>query len=150
MSADERHDPYLTYQFVVEIEGLRVGGFSGASGLSVEMQPEEVQEGGVNHYTHKLPTRYGHGNLVLKRGLTDYAGLWEWVESASEGVVTRRNVDVYLLDGTRDLVWGWTFLSTYPVKWTGPEFQADQSAVAVETLELVHAGVRAVEGLPSA
>jgi phage tail-like protein len=36
----------------------------------------------------------------------------------------------------------WTFEQAYPVKWSGPQFKADDNAVAVETLELAHEGMK--------
>ena len=150
MATNARGDPYLGHRFVVEIGNVVVAGFSSVSGLSLEMQPEEVQEGGENTFSHKLPTRFGHQNLVLKRGLTDYLGLWEWIWDSLHGVITRKRVDVYLQQDPDTRVSGWSFLEAYPVKWTGPEFNADGSAVALETLELAHNGIKRVDGLPSA
>jgi phage tail-like protein len=146
MSIGGRADPYLAYRFLVEIEGIVVGGFSGVSGMQVSMQPEEVAEGGVNTHSHSLPTRYAHSNVTLRRGLTDADGLWRWVEDALEGRVRTRTVSVYVLDATGARVWGWQFLDAYPVGWTGPELQADGSGVAVESLELAHAGIRRIAG----
>jgi phage tail-like protein len=147
---EERTDPYLSHRFVVERGGVVVGGFSSVGGLSMEMKPEEVGEGGENGFTHKLPGRVGHQNLVLKHGLTDYVGLWDWVWATAQGVVQRDRIDVYLQDAPGNRVWGWSFVEAYPVKWTGPEFDAAQSAVALEAVEFAHNGVRKVPGLPPA
>jgi phage tail-like protein len=38
--------------------------------------------------------------------------------------------------------WHWTFEDAYPVKWVGPDFKAKDNAAAVETLELVHKGIK--------
>jgi phage tail-like protein len=146
MAVGARSDPYLAYRFLVEIEALVVGGFSGVSGMGVRMEPEEYAEGGVNTHTHSLPTRYTHSNVTLTRGLTDADGLWRWVEQAVEGRVRTRHVSVYVLDATGARAWGWQLLDAYPVGWTGPELQADGSSVAVETLELAHGGIRRIEG----
>lgn len=35
-----RKDPYLTFNFVVEIDGIAVAGFTDVSGLSIETQVE--------------------------------------------------------------------------------------------------------------
>ena len=78
MALGDRTDPFLNYRFGVEIEGLIVGGFSEASGLQVEVETEDYQEGGVNDYTHKLPKTLKHPNLVLKRRITDTDALWKW------------------------------------------------------------------------
>jgi phage tail-like protein len=138
----ERQDPYLAFNFLVEVEGLVVGGFSEVRGLQVEIEVKDYREGGLNDYIHKLagPTRYP-SNLVLKRGLTDIDSLWRWHQDVRQGKVERRNGTVYLLDSRRlPLMW-WDFKEAYPVKWVGPELRADSNAVAVETVELAHRGL---------
>jgi hypothetical protein len=126
---DGSKDPYLGCRFVVEIDSLTVGGFSEVSGLVVEVETEDYQEGGVNDYVHKLPKGIKYPNLVLKRGITDSDELWKWHE------------DVVLLDSEGNVKRTWTFEDVYPIKWTGPDFKADNSTVAIESLELVHKGL---------
>lgn len=137
-----RLDPYAAFNFLVEIEGLLVGGFSEVSGLQVETEIKEYREGGLNEYMHKLagPTRYP-SNLILKHGLTDIEGLWLWHQDVVRGVIQRRNGTIYLLDSQGLPAMWWDFLGAYPVKWSGPDFRADSSTVAAETVELVHQGI---------
>ena len=137
-----RNDPYMSFNFLVEIEGLLVGGFSEVSGLQVETEVQEYREGGVNEYMHKLagPTRYP-SHLILKRGLTDIETLWSWHQDVVQGPVKRRNGTIYLLDRRRLPAMWWDFIEAYPVKWSGPELRADSNTVAVETVELVHRGI---------
>lgn len=137
-----RNDPYVAFNYLVEIEGLIVGGFSEVSGLSVETEVFEYREGGVNEYLHKLPgpTRYP-GNLVLKHGLTAIGSLWDWHQDVTQGIISRKNGSIYLLDTQRlPSIW-WNFAQAYPVRWQGPELRAGTNAVAVETVELVHKGI---------
>jgi phage tail-like protein len=136
-----RHDPYMAFGFLVEVEGVLVGGFSEVTGLQVETVVETYREGGVNEYEHKLAgaTRYP-SNLILRRGVTDIGSLWAWHRAVTLGVVERKNGTVYLLDRRRPVMW-WDFLEAYPVRWTGPELRADSSTVAVEAIELVHRGL---------
>jgi phage tail-like protein len=137
-----RNDPYMTFNFLVEIEGLIVGGFSEASGLQVETVVETYREGGLNEYEHKLagPTRYP-SNLILKHGLTDIETLWSWHQDVVHGVIKRKNGTIYLLDQQRLPAMWWDFLEAYPVKWVGPDLRAESNTVAVETVELVHRGI---------
>lgn len=141
MAIGERADPYLNFHFLVEIEGLVVGGFSEVSGLQVEIEVQEYREGGMNEYIHKLagPTRYP-SNLVLKRGLTD-AALWIWHQEGRKGAIRRRNGSIVLLDSAGVEKWRWNFLGAYPVRWLGPDLRGGSNEVAVETLELVHHGL---------
>jgi len=137
-----RNDPYLSLNFMVTIEGVLVAGFQEVTGLQVETETEDYREGGVNEYVHRLagPTRYAQ-NLVLKKGLTDVESLWRWHQQIVRGDVRRRNGSIFLLDRAGLPAMWWDFADAFPVKWSGPEFRAEQGAVAVEQLELVHRGI---------
>ena len=142
MTLANRKDPYLTFNFLVEIEGLVVGGFSEVTGLQVETVIETYREGGLNAYEHKLagPTRYP-SNLILKHGITDADTLWKWHQEVARGKVVRKNGSIVLRDSTGEEQWRWNFTGAYPVRWSGPDFRASANEVAVETLELVHQGL---------
>lgn len=135
-------NPYLGFRFHVEFDGIIEGGFSSVTNLEQQMEPEEYEEGGNNRYTHKLPTRFAQSNVELQRGVTDSRFLWDWVGKLREGATwtrdSRKTIGVYLLNAVGERSWGWEFTYAYPVRWAGPEFQADQGAVAVETLELAY------------
>lgn len=137
-----RNDPYLSFNFLVEIESLVVGGFSEVTGLQVETVVETYREGGRNDYEHKLPgpTRYPT-NLILKHGLTDIETLWKWHQDVAQGKIARKNGTIYLLDALGLPAMWWNFKEAYPVKWSGPELRADSGTVAVEIVELVHHGI---------
>jgi phage tail-like protein len=137
-----RSDPYMAFSFVVEIEGLLVGGFSEVSGLESEITVEEYQEGGLNGYVHKLPGPAKYPNLVLSHGLTDIDSLWAWYHEVSRGIIQRKNGTIMLLDRRRVPAMWWNFRQAYPVKWVGPKFNASSATeVAVEQVELVHQGL---------
>ncbi|MFK7695883.1 phage tail protein [Paenibacillus sp. HJGM_3] len=135
-----RNDPLLNFKFLVEIDGLVVGGFSEITGLQAETETEEYREGGVNGYAHKLPKTTKYPNLKLKRGLTYSDTLWKWYRDAASGDVNRKSGSVLLLDYDGTEVWRWNFYQAYPVKWNGPELQAERGGVAFETIELAHNG----------
>lgn len=147
MSLGDRNDPYLDFRFVVEIDSLIAGGFSEVTGVERELETETYDEGGVNTHTHTLKSGFTYPNLVLRRGLTDSDTLWGWLQKSEEQAVERKTVLLFLLDSTGKESWGWMFSGAYPVKWTGPEFRAEQGDVAIESLELAHTGISKVEGL---
>lgn len=142
MAVGEKKDPYLSNRFLVEIDGIIAGGFSEASGLQVEIETEEYREGGVNDYVHKLPKITKYQNITLKRGTTDSEVLWKWHQDAVTGKIQRKAGRIILLDSEGNEKWHWTFEGAYPVKWTGPDFKADTSTIAIETLELAHHGLK--------
>lgn len=137
-----RYDPYMAFNFLVEIEGLLVGGFTEVSGLESEITVEDYQEGGLNEFAHKLPGPATYPNLVLTHGLTDIDTLWVWYHQVSQGIIQRKNGTIMLLNRRRMPAMWWNFRQAYPVKWVGPKFNASSATeVAVEQIELVHQGL---------
>jgi phage tail-like protein len=142
MAIGERKDPYLSFRFRMEIDQLIVGSFSEVSGLQVETEIQEYQEGGVNDFIHKLPKITKYPNITLKRGLTDSDVLWKWHQNVVNGKVERKSGRIILLDSEEKEKWHWTFEGAYPVKWMGPDFKATDNTIAIETLELSHNGIK--------
>ena len=142
MAVGARSDPFLSFNFAVEIRGLVVGGFSDVSGLQAELEIQEYREGGVNEYIHKRagPTRYP-SNLTLKKGITDATALWSWYCNVMQGTIERKNLSIVLMDSAGNEQRRWNFLRAYPVKWTGPDLRAATAEVAAETVELAHDGL---------
>ena len=136
-----RLDPYQSCHFLVEVEGILVGGFSECSGLQVEIEYLDYREGGVNDYVHRLwgPTKYPP--LTFKHGITPIDGLWSWHQDVTKGQIKRRNGTIYLLNRQGIPVIWWNFKDAYPTKWTGPDLRADASTVAFESVELAHRGL---------
>ncbi|BCB76388.1 hypothetical protein GCM10022251_24150 [Phytohabitans flavus] len=142
-------DPPFVGKFTFEIDGTKIGAFTEVSGLSVQIDVEELAEGGQNSYTHKLLGRMKWPNIVLKRGLTDTDALFEWLLSASgEGLtengnkVKPRNGRISVLDAAGRPMRTWTILEARPVKWTGPRLAASSRDLAIEELEVCHSGFR--------
>lgn len=137
-----RLDPYLSFRFLVEVEGLVVAGFAEVTGLSAEVEPYRYREGGLNAFEHELPGPAKFPPLVLRRGLTDVDNLWRWHEDVRRGRVVRRNGSIVLGgESTAHGTYRWNFAGAYPTKWTGPDLRAGSANVAVESVELVHQGL---------
>jgi phage tail-like protein len=135
--------PFMTFNFAVEVEGLLVGGFTHVEGLAGDVEVEEYREGGVNGYAHKLPGRTSFTNLELRYGLTGVGMLWDWFAATTEGSIQRRNGTVMLLDRRRIPVMWWNFRNALPTRWTGPTLSASSDEIGFESLELVHEGLTA-------
>lgn len=140
--ADGDDDPYLGMRYAVEIQGLRVAGFSEVTGLQAEVETEDYHEGGRNTFQHVLPKAGSVGRLTLKRGMTDQEALRKWQAQLHEGSVERRTVRVELRDERGETARAWRFLDAYPVKWSCSDLNATSDAVAVETLEFAYTSMR--------
>lgn len=133
--------PLTSFKFWVEIGGIAEAYFTECSGLSVEMTTEDVYEGGENTYVHKMLNQPKYPNLVLKRGLTTSDELWTWFKKTLEYKPDRRNISIILYDSTGKEAKRWNFREACPVKWTGPDFQANSPQITFESIEIVHQGM---------
>jgi phage tail-like protein len=132
-------DPVGELRFQVLIDGQSIGAFAECSGLSVEYDIFEYQEGGELSFVHKFRGGLKYPNLVLKRGVTYEDALVKWFFDRSDRE-DRGNVTLNLLGDDGEQVRTWSFASAFPVKWSGPSFNAKSTNVATETLEICHQG----------
>ncbi|MBU0553584.1 phage tail protein [Myxococcota bacterium] len=128
------------YRFKVEIDGLTVAHFQSVSGLSHEIEVLSQQEGGVNDRLHKLPGQGSYPNITLKVGYVSTA-LESWHQGFSRGSGGRKNGSIVLLDDMGQETKRWNFRRAWPVKWEGPDFDANQNQIAVESIEIAHEGI---------
>lgn len=144
MANNERKDPFLAFRFKVSLDDQPMGGFSECSGIQLETETHDYNEGGLNTHVLKFPTRTKQSNIVLKRGIVGLE-LWDWYYKLTQGEVKFRTGTITLFDPSgRDKVAQWEFMDAFPSKWTGPDLNATQNSVAVETLELCHRGLKRV------
>ncbi|MGC2407106.1 MAG: phage tail protein [Candidatus Cybelea sp.] len=124
------------------VSNYAVAGFSECSGLDASMETLEFREGGQNTFVHKFATRATYSNITLKRGVIyQYDDLWTWYYSWVQGIGTRKDGLISLLDEGRNPLKVWKFTRAIPTKWLGPSLNASQSNVAIESLEMVHEGL---------
>jgi phage tail-like protein len=136
-----RTDPYLAFRFLVSFDDVSKGGFSSCSGLQMETEVQDFVEGGVNSHSWKFATRSKQTNLTLKRGIVNKV-LWDWYYDITIGKMKFQNVTIAVLDSAgAEPVIEFQLLRAFPVKWIGPELDAAQNNLAVETLELAHQGL---------
>jgi phage tail-like protein len=127
------------------------GGFQEVSGLEMEMDVQDLLEGGRNN---AVVRRLGRGKfplLVLKRGMffgSDGGRIderfWRWMQDALDGVRPLQRVDgtlrVMSADGSVRATW--TFERGLPAKLRGPELNAKSGELAIEELSIAHEGLR--------
>jgi phage tail-like protein len=135
-------DPYASYNFQLEIEGLQVAGFTECTGLNTETDSIDYREGTDGALSvRKLPGLSKYGNVTLKRGITQGTDLFDWRKSVVDGDIQLKNISIILLDEKRVEGVRYNLSNAWPSKWTGPEFKASANEVAVESLEIIHEGV---------
>jgi phage tail-like protein len=127
------------------------GGFQECTGLEVEMDVQELVEGGRNDSTVRLVGRGKYGPIVLKRGMLFpeggqvYSELWAWLQNILAGVrpVARYNgvIDVWSGDSKRSVA-TWAFDRGLPAKISGPQLNAKTGEIAIEEITIHHEGLR--------
>jgi phage tail-like protein len=142
MATATRVDPYRTFNFRVDVEGLSVGAFSEVSGLSSDGDMVEYREGtDVPLTVRKLTGLRKYANITLKRGYTQNQELWNWYRNIVNGLPDRRNGTIVLMDEERNEVMRWNFENAWINKIEAPTFNAKGNEVAIESVELVHEGL---------
>jgi phage tail-like protein len=128
---------------------LADGGFQEVSGLEVEMDVAEYQEGGRNDGVIRRVGRAKYQPLVCKRGMFWPAGgdadpeLWQWFQDVVVGVrpVRRYNGSVRVQDQSGETRATWRFVRALPAKIVGPQLNGKSGEIAVEELHLAHEGL---------
>ena len=132
-----RNDPYASFNFLVEIDGVTVAGFSECGGLTTETDPIEYRNGDEDITVRKLPGLKKYTNINLKRGYTDSRELWEWRKKVMDGKTERQSGSIVLLNEAREPALRWNFREAWPSKWAGPTLNAKNNETAIEELEFV-------------
>lgn len=132
------------------------GSFQECTGLEVELDVQELQEGGRNDGVIRCIGRAKYQPLVLKRGMLSPAQstppnqvsptveLWQWLQDVASGRNVRRyDGIVEVLDATgHKTVATWTFVRGLPAKVSGPQLNARTGEIAIEELHIAHEGLR--------
>ena len=135
-----RKDPFGSFNFRLEIDGIRRAAFQEVGGLDSAIDVVEHREGGENITMRKYPGQVKYSNITCKGGMTDEVELYEWHKQWADGdpAAKRKNGSIVLLDRQGQEKVRWNFFNAWPAKWTGPAFNAEASELAIETFELAH------------
>jgi phage tail-like protein len=130
-----RVDPYRSFNFLVEIDGVTSAGFQECGGLDTQTASIDYREGGDGRHVRKLAGLHSFSNISLKRGITDSLDLWNWYQGNDRD---RRTGAIILLDEQGVEKQRWNFSKAWVTKWTGPAFNATGNSIAIESLEIAH------------
>lgn len=138
----------LTTRFLVEVDGVNLGGWGRCSGLTVDFKTKPIEEGGNYDYQPILADKIVYTPVRLERAMSasESAQVQRWLSQkasswmhapASGGGGTAQ---ITLCDAKGTPVASWRLRNVYPAKWDGPKLDSMGAGVAYETLELVHEG----------
>ena len=141
--------PLPKFHFQVEWGGTSIN-FTEVTGLDVTTEVIDYRHGASpDYHKTKQPGLTTYSNITLKRGTfhTDNE-FYEWwdktklfEEGNSTGSVFRRDLTISLLNEKHEPIVVWKVKNAWPTKVTPTDLKADENAVALETIELVHEGI---------
>ncbi len=137
-------DAYGGFYFALEVNGTEIAHFQECSGLKTSATVFEIEEGGLNGYTHKRPGQSKWENLVLRYATNASTELLAWRDEFVRDQFASRPTNsgaVIMKDNHGDEIRRFSFTNAWPVSWEGPTMNAGSSELAVETLEIAHEGL---------
>ncbi|HET9712368.1 MAG TPA: phage tail protein [Pyrinomonadaceae bacterium] len=129
------------------------GAFQECSGLEIEMDVQEYQEGGRNDGIIRRVGRAKYSPIILKRGMfypssgSANRDLWMWLQGivSGERPVARYDGMIKVMSKGEEVSATWVFDRGLPMKVSGPQLNAKTGEVAIEELHIAHEGLRLVE-----
>lgn len=147
--ANEGAYPIPKFRFKIEIEGLELSAQE-ITGLESEIEFIEYRTGDHSSDTKmKIPGLQKVSNVTIKKGV--YNGdneLYDWFQQVKDSrneagsfEEQKRMVTIILMDTMESPVFKWTLTRAFPVKLSAPDLNAEDNAIAIETIELAHEGL---------
>lgn len=124
------------YMFSVLVKGIPVGEFHSIEGLSRSVDTEPYYEGGRNDTPLNLIKQGKYGDLTLKWGLVQRGWMYNWMSDVKPGKRFRKDILILMQDRMLLPTRGYLIIGAYPVEWTAPTMDAQNSNVPTETLKL--------------
>jgi phage tail-like protein len=141
-SPNARVDPYRSFNFQIDILGVKAASFSECSGLTADGDHVEYREGKDPPLTvRKLTALRKYSNITLKRGYTTSDDLWQWYMTIVNGNPKRYDVSIILLDEAGKQVLKWTAENAWINRIDVSSFKASGNEVAMESVEIIHEGL---------
>ncbi|MEL6270328.1 MAG: phage tail protein [Chloroflexota bacterium] len=133
-----RMDAISNFRFHVMIDGIWMASFQEVTLPTLTLETTDITEGGQNLYKHKLPLRVDVGTITLKHGLTFDMHLMAWYFDILEGNIagSKRTLAIALFNVARMPVSTIMLSDAFPVKYSGPSFDAGGDSTVLEELEI--------------
>ena len=149
MATAKRLEMHSNFRYTIKIDGVDHAVFMECKLPSLQVETQDVKEGGLNNYVHQLPVRLKAGSITLKHGIIKSDGLLQWYVDLIktlktgnyDGAKIKKNVTITMLTIKREPLATFVLHQAYPKKWSGPTLKADDKAIAVEELELAYTDI---------
>jgi len=140
--------PLPVYNYKVEIDSDTVA-FSEVSGLNVSYETttykeSPIESGSPGPRVMNMLAQAPSATVTLKKGIVRGASvetLYGWISTIQINQVEKKDIFIRLCDENGDAVISWKVTNAFPTKLEAPTFSADTNEVAIESLEVMAAGI---------
>lgn len=140
--ADKRDNPYLQFNFAVDLGQGIAAGFQEVSGIGMEVTVTEYRNGNeLTNNVRKLTGLNKATDVTLKRGAIGVLDLYQWLSDIRDGKNTgiRQRVSISLVSEDRSqTAFTWHLRNARIIKYTGGPLNAKGNDVAMEELVLAY------------
>jgi phage tail-like protein len=145
--------PFSAFNFKVrlQLEGesrpVCDGAFSEVGGLELNIEVQTIREGGNNARQIHLMGPVSHGQLTLKRGMTEGLDLWRWFTRVNRERELRASGEIAVLSADREReTLRFALTGCLPVKLKAPTLNATDGTVAIEEMQVAYETLELTEG----
>ena len=139
---DSRTDPDIPFSFFVEIDGIQCAKFREAQGLEWRADPVQFYEGGNHRHKVSLVGQGVFSPLTLKKGFFAASSeFFDWMNAIMNSggdSVKRATISIVVQDAAGNEVGRYNVYGAFMNRYTGPAFNAMDSAIAFEEIEIVY------------
>ncbi len=122
-------------KFRIEIEGVTQGAFLACDGLEARVDVVDFSDGD-NPTARKRPGRTRYANIVLRRGMTLNAELWNWFKAVADGRIERKAGSIIVCGDDGSEAFRYNFFEGWPCRWKSLDLDADLPGTLVEEIEI--------------
>jgi phage tail-like protein len=142
-----RQDPLRNFRYRLEIDGIEQAGFSEVAVGDSSIDPIDFREGNEPKHVRKLSGLNKFANVTLKRGIAESTALAEWRQLVVDGPLqaARRTVVIRIQNEAGEDKAALEVVNAWPSKYDPADRNGKDNAVAVDSLELCHEGIKRIQ-----
>jgi len=125
---------FASYQYVLELKGKALAGFSSCVGLHSCDSQRPASEFCQKSYANE-------DMLVLESGSTDSLFIWEWYSRMLGGKPQKQPLTIVQKNDTGKEI-RWQLSNAWPTKWDGHALAIDDHVIAINELGISHMGAK--------
>ena len=144
----ERQDPLRNFRYRLEIDGIDQAGFSEVAIGDSSTDAIDYREGNEPKRLRKLSGLNKFANVTLKWGITESTALAEWRQLVVDDgslQAARRTVVIRIQNEAGEDKAAFEVVNAWPSKYDPTDLNGTGNAVALDSLELVHEGLKRIQ-----